>query len=149
MEIRPAAPSHLPVVRDLLAAAGLPDGGLPEQLEGFVVATDGDQVVGCAGMEVYGACGLLRSVAVRPDRRRRGVGRALVARLIARARAAGVAAIYLLTTDAVDYFARLGFEPLDRDQVPPEVRRSARFSAECCAAARAMRLGLREREETP
>lgn len=149
MDIRPAASSHLPAVRDLLAAAGLPAGGLPEQLEGFVVATDGDQVVGCAGLEVYGACGLLRSVAVRPDRRRRGVGRALVAHLIARARAAGVADIYLLTTDAVDYFARLGFEPLDREQVPRAISGSAQFSAECCAAARAMRLVLREKEETP
>ncbi len=149
MEIRPAGPSDLPAIQSLLAAAGLPPNGVAEQRGGFVVAVEGDQVVACAGLEVYGPHGLLRSVAVRPDRRGRGVGRALVSHLAARARASGLTDVYLLTTTAADYFSRLGFHPVDRDQVPEDVRTSAEFTATCCATARAMRRTLRAGGETP
>ena len=144
MEIRPARPSDLPAVLELVAQAGLPLDGIAGHIGGFLVAAREGEVVACAGMEVYGSCGLLRSVVVRPDRRGRGLGRALVSALIDRARARGLTHLYLLTTTAAGYFARMGFRPLDRDRVPAQVQASAEFSSDCCAAARAMGLALRD-----
>lgn len=144
MEIRPARPSDLPAVLALVTQAALPPDGVAEHIGGFLVAAREGEVVACAGLEVYGSCGLLRSVVVRPDHRGRGVGRAVVAAVIERARARGLSHLYLLTTTAAGYFARMGFRPLDRDRVPAQVQASAEFSAGCCAAAQAMGLALRD-----
>jgi GNAT superfamily N-acetyltransferase len=51
----------------------------------------------------------LASVFVRPASRGRGIGRALVARVIADARALRVPTLYLYTTDAMAYYQALGW----------------------------------------
>ncbi|MBA2627099.1 MAG: GNAT family N-acetyltransferase, partial [Gemmatimonadales bacterium] len=89
----------------------------------------------------YGASGLLRSVAVDPAWRGRGLARKLTAHAIDAARTLGIDDIYLLTTTAEDYFPRLGFEPIAREAVPAGVRESVEFKGACPASAAAMRLG--------
>ena len=77
--IRTAQPSDLDAVEGLLAAAGLPVAGVEDQLEdGFVVLERDGAMVGVAGLEVYGAYGLLRSVAVAESLRGTGLGDAVV-----------------------------------------------------------------------
>ncbi|NUQ11924.1 MAG: GNAT family N-acetyltransferase, partial [Gemmatimonadaceae bacterium] len=76
--IRPAAAADLPQVEQTLSAADLPLDGLREQFgDGYAVALSGDRLIGVEGIEVYGTDGLLRSAAVAPDWRGRGVGDAL------------------------------------------------------------------------
>ena len=88
--------------------------GPPTRSRCGVVARDGDAVVAAAALERYGDAALLRSVVVAPDRRRPGVGRGIVAAAESLARDEGVRDLYLLTETAVDWFPRLGYEPVDR-----------------------------------
>lgn len=136
--VRPAAPADLGEVEQLLTASGLPLDGVREALPTFVVAEAGDAIVGVAGLEVCRETALLRSVAVRPEWRSHGVGRALVTRVISDAEAKGLRALYLLTTTAERYFPSFGFRTIQRDDVPAEVRETAEFRGACPASATVM-----------
>jgi amino-acid N-acetyltransferase len=136
--IRRASAGDEHAVEVLLAANHLPLEGVHEALSCFVVAEDGDDIVGVAGIEECGVAGehaLLRSVAVSADWRSRGLGRALVARAIAVAEERGAKALYLLTTTAEHYFPSFGFTPTTRDLVPAEVSDTAEFQGACPASA--------------
>ena len=133
--VRPATPADLAGVEGLLARSGLPLDGVRDALPTFVVAQAGNDMVGVAGLEVCCDNALLRSVAVADPWRSHGVGRALVTRVIADAEARGIAALYLLTTTAEDYFPKFGFRPIARDQVPDDIRATAEFTSACPASA--------------
>lgn len=133
--LRAAAPGDLVEIERLLTAAGLPLAGVPEALPNFVVAESGSaadaHLVGVAGLEVCRDNALLRSVAVAPEWRSRGLGRALVTRVIADAEARGLRALYLLTTTAEHYFPSFGFERITREVVPADVRATKEFTSAC------------------
>jgi len=133
--VRGAAPTDLAAIERLLTASGLPLDGVQEALSDFVVAEAGDDVVGVAGLEVCRDNALLRSVAVLPEWRSRGLGRALVSRVISDAEARGIRGLYLLTTTAERYFPSVGFREIARDNVPTDVRETAEFRTACPASA--------------
>lgn len=137
--IRAAVPTDLPRVERLLNDSKLPLSGVPASLENFVVAESDGDLVGVAGLEVCCDDALLRSVAVRPEWRTRGVGRALVTRAISDAEARGIRALYLLTTTAEHYFPSFGFRKIEREDVPPDVQKTEEFTAACPASATVMR----------
>jgi len=141
--VRAATSKDLPAVERLLTANSLPLEGVREALKDFVVAESGGDIVGVAGLEICGDDALLRSVAVSPDGRGKGVGRALVTRTIADADARGIRALYLLTTTAEDYFPSFGFAKIARENVPAGVRATTEFTTTCSASAAAMSLALR------
>ena len=132
--VRPAVPDDLPAVEQLLTASGLPFDGVSEAFGTFVVAESGSELVGVAGLEVCCDNALLRSVAVRPEWRSHGVGRALVTRVIADAEARGLRSLYLLTTTAERYFPHFGFHSISRDDVPADIRETGEFR-DCCPAS--------------
>lgn len=136
--LRAAAQSDLRNIEALLVANGLPTEGVAEALRTFVVAEAGGRLVGVAGLEVCGENALLRSVAVDPAWRSRGLGRALVNRAIAEAEARGIPALYLLTTTAERYFPGFGFRQIARDEAPEDVRGTAEFRSACPASATVM-----------
>ena len=136
--IRGASPADLPRIERLLAASDLPLAGVREALPTFLVAEAGNDLVGVAGLEVCCDNALLRSVAVAPEYRSRGVGRALVMRLIGDAESRGLRALYLLTTTAEHYFPSFGFQRVERSQVPEAVRATAEFTSACPASATVM-----------
>lgn len=139
MGIERAEPSDLPAIERLLATAGLPLDGAAQAFETGVVAREGGAVVGTAGVERYGSAGLLRSVVVAPERRGTGLGRDLVTAAEGRARTEGVRALYLLTETAIDWFPRLGYEVVPRDQAAAAVGASVEFTTACAETAVAMR----------
>jgi amino-acid N-acetyltransferase len=136
--VRRAAPSDLPAVETLLTASGLPLDGVREAFGTFVVAVSGTDLVGVAGLEVCCDNALLRSVAVHPEWRSHGVGRALVTRVISDAESWGIRALYLLTTTADRYFPTFGFRTITRAEVPADVRETSEFGGACCASATVM-----------
>jgi N-acetylglutamate synthase-like GNAT family acetyltransferase len=142
--VRAAVPGDLAAVERLLTTSGLPLDGVREALPHFVVAEAGDDVVGVAGLEVCCDNALLRSVAVADVWRSRGLGRALVTRVIADAEARGIHALYLLTTTAEHYFPSFGFRQVARDDVPADVRATAEFKSACPASATVMARPLGE-----
>jgi amino-acid N-acetyltransferase len=136
--IRAATDDDLPAVEHLLRASELPLDGVREAFDTFVVAESGGDLVGVAGIEVCRDDALLRSVAVAPDWRSRGVGRALVSRVIADAEARGLRALYLLTTTAEHYFPSFGFSKVERAALPESVRATKEFTSACPDSAVAM-----------
>ena len=138
--VRPAAPADadLAAIERLLTASSLPLDGVRDALADFVVAEADDDIVGVAGLEVCCNGALLRSVAVAPDWRSHGLGRALVTRVISDAEARGIRALYLLTTTAEHYFPSFGFQRIAREEVPADVRETAEFSSACPASATVM-----------
>lgn len=140
--IRPATVSDLPAIERLLTSASLPIAGVRDALCRFVVAESEGELVGVVGMEECCDYGLLRSTAVAPEWRSRGVGRQLVERAIADAEARGTRALYLLTTTAEHYFPSFGFVKTTRDAVPEEVRASVEFRSACPASATVMTRSL-------
>lgn len=138
-QLRPAGAADLPAIEQLLAASGLPLDGVREALPTFIVAESNGRLVGVAGLEVRCDNALLRSVAVEPASRSRGLGRALVSHVISDAEARGIRALYLLTTTAEGYFPSFGFQLIARDEVPEEVRDTKEFREACPTSAAVMR----------
>jgi amino-acid N-acetyltransferase len=58
------------------------------------------------------------------------------------ARASGVTELLLLTETAESWFARLGYQVIDRASVPADVARSVEFVTACADTAVAMRRRL-------
>jgi len=51
------------------------------------------------------------------------------------ARQCGVRRLYLLTTSAADFFARLGYKRLERDGAPAAIRTTSEFATLCPAGS--------------
>ena len=142
MQIRSATSKDLPAVEQLLTANHLPTVGVQDIISDFLVAEEGKDIVGVVGMEYCCNYGLLRSTAVSPAWRSKGLGRELVQGIIARAESRGINALYLLTTTAESYFPSFGFEKTTRAAVPKEVQATDEFKGACPASATVMSLQL-------
>lgn len=118
-----------------LAQARLPSDDLRDGGGRFVQLSTAGRVVGFGGFELYGSDALVRSIVVLPQARRRGHGKALVGAVLDRARAAGARRAFLLTTDASDFFRRLGFSLIDRAAAPPQIVGSRQATTVCTSAA--------------
>jgi amino-acid N-acetyltransferase len=144
--LRPGARGDAAAVEALLIEQSLPTAGVAEMFAvdptQFLLAEDGDEVIAVVGIEVCSEHALLRSVAVRSDWQRRGLGHALVARAVAHAEGRGIAALYLLTMTAEHYFPRFGFTRITRDEVPAAIASTVEFTSACPASAVTMRKTL-------
>lgn len=138
--IIPARAEDLEPIKALLVASGLPTAGVDDHWKTFLVAKDGDALVGCGGAEAYQFAALIRSVAVTPEYRKQSIGRKLVRQLLDRLASRGLREFYLLTTDAEAYFRKRGFKPIDRDEVHPQLLSSREFQDACPSSAICMRL---------
>ncbi|MGO1508524.1 MAG: amino-acid N-acetyltransferase [Microbacterium sp.] len=87
----------------------------------FVVAEIDGQLVGCGALHVmWEDLGEIRTLIVRDDWLRHGVGRAIVEQLEVRARELGLTRLFCLTFE-VDFFTRRGFAPIGEQIVDPDV----------------------------
>jgi amino-acid N-acetyltransferase len=132
--VRKAEPADYARITQLLTDAALPLEGLAGH-ENFLVLSRKGRVVGCAAIERYGKCGLLRSVALDPNERRHGFGRHLVQEALQQARRDALSELVLFTTTAAPFFERLGFRTISREEVPAPVRASVEFQSACPATA--------------
>jgi len=144
LSLRQAGASDWPAVEALLLANKLPTDGAQAHLSTYLLATSHGEVVGCAGAEVYGPVALVRSVAVAPGLHKQGIGRLLVERLLLEGRSRDIAALYLLTVTAPEYFAQHGFKRIKIEDAPQALKASAEFQGACPACAALMVLPLRE-----
>jgi amino-acid N-acetyltransferase len=139
-ELSLATAQDEPAIRALLASASLPVDDVSVGAQEYVVARDGGALVGCVGLEACGEDALLRSFAVVPDRRGRGLGTTLFERAVARARERGIATAYVLTTTAERFCLAHGFERIDRAEVPARIAATSQFRTLCPATAACFRL---------
>lgn len=96
--------------------------GYYEAVQEFFVAVDGEgAVIGCGALHIlWEDLGEVRTLAVHPDWRRQGVGRALLEDLLDRARGLGLQRLFCLTFE-VTFFGRSGFEPIEGTPVDSAV----------------------------
>jgi amino-acid N-acetyltransferase len=142
-DLQPAGADDLPAILELLEASGLPTTDLhPECVTQFLLLRDGRRLDGVVGLERYGNVGLLRSLAVRPERRRAGLGIALTEALEKFAAGSGLTSVVLLTQTAQAFFAERGYRVIARDTVPPAMQSSSQFTSLCPASAICMRKEL-------
>jgi amino-acid N-acetyltransferase len=131
-----------PMLRALLESAKLPFDDVPSDRQDFIVAISEGQVVGCVALETFGAAALLRSLAVADHLRGDGLGRILYDRIVACAKEKGLTRLFLLTTTAAPFFARRGFESVDRSEAPEVMTKSPPFASLCPSTATCMALSL-------
>lgn len=129
IRLRPALPRDVPAIRDLVDPYARERILLPKELVGyyeavqeFLVAEDASgAVVGCGALHVmWSDLGEVRTLAVQPGLRRRGIGHRLLVALLDRARALGLERVFCLTFE-VDFFRRHGFHPIHGTPVDPDV----------------------------
>lgn len=142
MVIQEAEASDLPAVRRLLETQHLPLDGIDEHVSTMVVAKKGSEVVGAAAVELYADGALLRSVVVDPMVQGQGLGHRLSDAALSIAKERGTHTAFLLTTTAENFFPKLGFEQIVRDDVPASVQASIEFQSACPASAVVMRKRL-------
>ncbi|WP_187687791.1 amino-acid N-acetyltransferase [Nocardia wallacei] len=94
---------------------------LYEAVQEFWVAEVDGRVVGCGALHVLWAdLGEVRTVAVHPSVKGKGIGRLIVDKLIATARELELRRLFVLTFE-VDFFERHGFAEIDGTPVTAEV----------------------------
>ncbi len=127
--IGPASGGDLDAIKRLLAGSLLPSRDVGGAHQRFIVASENGRLIGCAGLQVAGQDGLVRSVAVHWTRRNAGLGSRLHERLLFEAVLAGVRTLYVVTTTAEDFFAGHGFRKIAAQAVPRELQASEEFTA--------------------
>jgi len=100
------------------------------------------EIVGCSALELYQQLALLRSVAVKPSLRKRGLGVELTRAALDLARECQVRKVYLFTLTACAFFSKLGFIQASRSDVPTAVRQSIEFTTLCPESATVMTIPL-------
>ena len=129
-------PGETRAVVALIAEAGLAVDDLqPPKLAHFILARKGDRIVGAVGLEPAGAEALVRSLAVDAAHRRQGIASRLVASIEKYARANGVARVFLLTTQAADFFVKQGYRRVARDSAPDPIQATEEFRSLCPSTA--------------
>ena len=142
MDIGRAVAGDLPEIRALLRACDLRDEDVWEAGQVFLIRRSGSELAGCIGLEVHGQDALLRSFAVAPACRGRGLGAALHDRAGEEAPAHGVRRLFILTSTARDRAARSGFEDFPREDLPASIRDGAQVGSLCPATAACMQLRI-------
>jgi amino-acid N-acetyltransferase len=131
-----------PAFRAALSEAGLPAADLAVPGRAFFRLEEAGAPAAYGGLEIHGTHGLLRSLVVVPGQRGCGHGSAMARALMEEARTRGLTHLWLLTTTAPEFFAKLGFQSIDRSAAPPAVAASEEFANLCPASAVCMTLVL-------
>src|SRR5205085_1657026 len=133
-----ASAEELIEIRSLLESSGLPASDLASARPEFVTIRERGRVVAAGALQRFGSTALLRSVTVAEDRRGSGLGRAIVLELERLAREARIERLILLTETAAGFFARHGYQVIERSVAPADVQGSEEFRSLCPASATCM-----------
>ncbi len=92
----------------------------------FLVVHEKENFLGCVALESYGAdLAEIRSLAVDPEIRGRGIGSRLIMFAMAEARRRGITRVFAVT-HAPDFFLRQGFETTRRQSLTEKIERDCR-----------------------
>jgi len=96
-------------------------GDIYENIQSFIVAEVEGQVVGCCALQVIWADLVeIKSLVVKQESKKKGIGKMLVCSAIERAEQINMPRIFVLTL-TTEFFEKLGFEKIDRDSLPMKV----------------------------
>jgi amino-acid N-acetyltransferase len=92
-----------------------------ENIRDFTVVTEGDELIGCGALHLYGThLAEIRSIAVWPRAKGTGAGRRLVDALLEEAEQHHVSCVCLFTR-IPEFFAHLGFTEAKREELPDKI----------------------------
>jgi amino-acid N-acetyltransferase len=128
IEIRKAnvrdVPSILEIVNDyaqeqvMLARSPL---AIYENLRDYIVAVDADQVIGCGALHVvWGDLSEVRSIAIRKDRKGKGIGKLVAEALLEEANTLLLPKVFAFTY-VPGFFESLGFRVVPHSELPHKV----------------------------
>ncbi len=129
--------------REAVKQAGLPHQDLNYQSQVLISYYQDDKMIGTGGLEVLERFALLRSVSVLSDHRSQNIGKKITSNILSHAKESNLESVYLLTETAKDYFQKLGFEEISRENVPAEIKLTTEFAQTCPASATCMVLRLK------
>lgn len=128
LTVRKAVVADVPAIQRLINDYAVQGIMLPrslhslyEHLRDYIVALEGDQVVGCGALHIsWSDLAEVRSLAVAEHWREKGVGARLVQTALVEAREYGIGRVFVLTY-AGDFFTRLGFRLVDKAELPHKI----------------------------
>ena len=123
--------------------ASLPYQDLNYNSQVLISYYENGEMIGTGGLEILERFALLRSVSVSPTHRSQNVGRQITSDIVKKAKDNNLEALYLLTETAKDFFQKLGFETVNREHVPDEIKSTTEFVQVCPASADCMVLKLK------
>jgi N-acetylglutamate synthase-like GNAT family acetyltransferase len=135
------ASTKIDQIKILLIDSGLPVDDISEKTQMFTWE-DGEEIIGCAGIENYGHFGLIRSVAISSSKRNEGLGAIMIKKLLSVAVDQEIKEVYILTNTAERFFTKLQFSKIDRKYVPEEIKSTSEFASVCPSSAIVMRKTL-------
>ena len=139
IDYRLATAEDREAIAALLDAEHLPSSDLDTSGVLLIAAQDEGRLVGCVGIEPHGDVGIIRSLAVTPAFRGRGIARALVTRAETLASERGILCLYLLTENAVEFWKKARYVVVSRTEAPAAIRTSAEFKSLCSPSATCMK----------
>jgi amino-acid N-acetyltransferase len=128
VQIRPAKTADVKAIRELVDSYAAPGQMLSketvtlyESVQEFIVAEEGGQVVGCGALHtLWEDLAEVRTVAVKKELQKQGIGHQILEAIIKRAREVGVSRIFCLTFQT-EFFGRHGFKEIEGTPVAPDV----------------------------
>lgn len=144
LEFRKVHEQETARVIEELSKAGLPVADISDKVTLFGLFDGKNTLAAIAGIEIYGDCGLLRSVCVPASMQGRGFGKQVVNELERYGRGASIRSLYLLTTTASDFFLKAGYHLADRSTAPQAIQQTAEFAGLCPSTAAFMCKNLAE-----
>ena len=121
--------------RELLRQKGTPYAELGLDNPGLGGSDLLDAMMAYGGLEPLGEHVLVRSIAVLPAFRGKGIGRNIVPLLLYRAYRSGARTAWLLTDTAAPFFEKIGFRVVDRQAAPAAVLATRQAASLCPASA--------------
>jgi amino-acid N-acetyltransferase len=126
--IRPARTSDVKQIRSIIDTFAAPGKMLEketvtlfESVQEFIVAVDGDEVVGCGALHVlWEDLAEVRTVAVKENFHKKGIGHMIMEAIVNRAQSVGVERIFCLTFQT-EFFGKHGFVEIEGTPVEPDV----------------------------
>ncbi len=121
----------------LLEANKLPVSDLYPGVKKFLLLSE-SKVIGTGGLEIFSNIGLIRSVSVADAYKGKGYGKQISSMLESVAKQLNIQELFLLTDTAKDFFAKLDYQVIERNEVPPSIRETQQFSSICPSSATIM-----------
>lgn len=126
---------------ELLRQHNLPTADIDKGKQLYLL-TDGDRVIGTAGLEIFDDCGLLRSVSIVKQEQGKSYGTIINNEIEKIAQQQNTSALYLLTTGAKQFFSKHGYILIDRNEAPLSIKQTTEFSSLCPSSAIVMKKKL-------
>lgn len=134
--------TNLPEITKILKEENLVYQDMGTENIDFFLAHEKSLFIGIIGLEKYKGIGLLRSLVVKMEHRNKGYGAKICKELMNYAKKNEISELFLLTCTAKNFFEKIGFEIVERDNVPDLIKNTQEFSNLCPSTAVCIHINL-------